>query len=94
MPKRYPAEFKRDVVMVARTSGLSHAQIAEDFGISEHSVQRWLKQANIDDGVVEGTTTTEQDELVALRRRNRVLEQEVEILRRATAYFAKDAAPK
>jgi transposase len=84
MPKRYPPEFKRDVVMVARTSGLTHAQIAEDFGISEHSVQRWLKQADIDDGVVEGTTTTEQDELVALKRRNRVLEQEVEILRRAT----------
>jgi transposase len=94
MPKRYPPEFKRDVVHVARTSGLTHAQIAEDFGISEHSVQRWLKQANIDDGIVEGTTTSEQDELVRLKRRNRVLEQEVEILRRATAYFAKDAAPK
>jgi len=94
MPKRYPPEFKRDVVHVARTSGLTHQQIAEDFGISEHSVQRWLRQANIDDGVVEGTTTSEQDELVALKRRNRVLEQEVEILRRATAYFAKDAAPK
>jgi transposase len=94
MPKRYPPEFKRDVVAVARTSGLTHAQIAEDFGISEHSVQRWCKQADINDGVVEGTTTSEQDELVALKRRNRVLEQEVEILRRATAYFAKDAAPK
>jgi len=94
MPKQYPPEFKRDVVHVARTSGLTHQQIAEDFGISEHSVQRWLRQANIDDGVVEGTTTSEQDELVALKRRNRVLEQEVEILRRATAYFAKDAAPK
>ena len=94
MPKRYPIEFKRDVVHVARNSGLTHGQIAEDFGISEHSVQRWLKQADIDDGVVEGTTTSEQDQLVALKRRNRVLEQEVEILRRATAYFAKDAAPK
>jgi transposase len=94
MPKRYPPEFKRDVVHVARTSGLTHGQIAEDFGISEHSVQRWLKQANIDDGVIEGTTTAEQDELAALKRRNRVLEQEVEVLRRATAYFAKDAAPK
>ena len=94
MPKRYPPEFKRDVVAVARTSGLTHAQIATDFGISEHSVQRWLKQADIDDGVVEGTTSSEQDELLALKRRNRVLEQEVEILRRATAYFAKDAAPK
>ena len=53
MPKRYPPEFKRDVVAVARTSGLTHAQIADDFGISEHSVQRWLKQADIDDGVVD-----------------------------------------
>ena len=86
MPKRYPPEFKRDVVAVARASGLTQDQIAEDFGISSHSVQRWVKQADIDDGVVEGTTTGEQDELVALRRRNRVLEQEVEILRRATAY--------
>ena len=94
MPKRYPPEFKRDVVDVARSSGLTHQQIAEDFGISEHSVQRWLKQANIDEGLTEGTTTTEQNELASLKRRNRVLEQEVEILRRATAYFAKDAAPK
>jgi transposase-like protein len=94
MPSKYPEEFKRDVVAVARTSGLSQDQIARDFGISTHSVQRWLKQADIDDGVVEGATSSEQQELAALKRRNRVLEQEVEILRRATAYFAKDAAPK
>ncbi len=53
-----------------------------------------VKQANIDDGQAEGGTSVEQAELVALRRRARVLEQEVEILRRATAYFAEDAAPK
>ena len=94
MPTKYPEEFKRDVVAVARTSGLSQDQIARDFGISTHSVQRWLKQADIDEGVVEGTTSSEQQELAELKRRNRVLEQEVEILRRATAYFAKDAAPK
>jgi len=94
MPKQYPPEFKRDVVHVARTSGLTQAEIARDFGIPEHAVQRWLKQADIDDGVVEGTTSDQQQELAALKRRNRVLEQEVEILRRATAYFAKDAAPK
>jgi transposase-like protein len=94
MPKNYPPEFKRDVVMVARTSGLTQAEVARAFGISEHSVQRWLKQADIDDGVTEGATTDQQAELAALKRRNRVLEQEVEILRRATAYFAKDAAPK
>ncbi len=57
-------------------------------------MQRWIRQADIDDGLVEGATSVEQAELVALRRRARVLEQEVEILRRATAYFAGDAAPK
>ena len=94
MARRFPPEFKRDVVAVARSSGLTQAQVARDFGISENSVARWVKQANIDDGQVEGATSVEQAELVALRRRARVLEQEVEILRRATAYFAKDAAPK
>ncbi len=49
-----------------------------DFGSAEHSVRRWLSQADVDDGVVESTTTSQQDELVALQRRNRVLEQEVE----------------
>jgi len=94
MPKQFPPWFRRDVVEVARSSGLTQAQVARDFGISENSVARWVKQANIDDGLVEGATSVEQAELVALRRRARVLEQEVEILRRATAYFAKDAAPK
>jgi len=94
MPKRYPPEFKRDVVTVARRSGLTQEEVARDFGISAHSVQRWVKQADIDDGVVEGRSTGDQDELVALRRRTRLLEQENEILRRAAAYFAKDALPK
>jgi transposase-like protein len=94
MPEQFPPGFRRDVVEVARSSGLTQAQVAHDFGISENTVQRWVKQANIDDGLAEGATSVEQAELVALRRRARVLEQEVEILRRATAYFAKDAAPK
>ena len=94
MPKQFPPGFKRDVVEVARSSGLTRAQVAHDFGVSENTVQRWIRQADIDDGVVDGVSTVDQAELVALRRRARVHEQEVEILRRATAYFAKDAAPK
>ena len=81
------------MVAVARTNGLTHEEIARDFGISTHSVQRWLKQADIDEGVVEGTSSGEQAELTELRRRNRRLEEENEILRRAAAYFAKDALP-
>jgi transposase len=57
-------------------------------------VRRWKRQAERDDGMKDGLTTAEQSELVQLRRRTRRLEQENEILRRATAYFAKDAAPK
>ena len=57
-------------------------------------MKRWKRQAEIDDGIVGGLTTSEQAEIVQLRRDKRRLEMEVEILRRATAYFAKDAAPK
>ncbi len=96
MPKHFPPEFKRDVVggAVARSSGLTQAQVAREFGVSENTVARWVQQANVDEGLVEGATSVEQAELVALRLRARLLEQEVEILPRATAYFAKDAAPK
>lgn len=94
MPKKYPQEFKDDVARVARRGELTLAEVAADFDVSLESVRRWKRQAEIDDGVTDGLTTAEQAEVVQLRRDKRRLEQEVEILRRATAYFAKDAAPK
>ena len=94
MPKKFPAEFKRDVVAVARRGDLKVAEVAVDFGIAEETVRRWMRQADIDDGIKDGLTTAEQDEVVRLRRANRRLEMENEILRRAAAYFAKDALPK
>lgn len=94
MPKKFPAEFKRDVVTVARRGDLSVSEVAVDFGISEESVRRWVRQADVDDGVKDGLTTSEQQELVRLRRVNRRLEMENEILRRAAAYFAKETLPK
>jgi transposase-like protein len=94
MPKRYPPEFKRDVVTVARRGDLSVNEVADDFDIAPESVRRWVRQADIDDGVKDGLTTAEQSELVQLRRRARRLEMENEILRRAAAYFARDALPK
>lgn len=69
------------------------AEVAADFDVSVESVRRWKRQAEIDDGIVDGRTTAEQSEVVQLRRDKRRLEMENEILRRATAYFAKDAAP-
>lgn len=94
MPKKFPPEFKRDVVTVARRGELTRAEVAADFDISEQSVSRWMRQADIDDGVRDGLTTTEQSEVVQLRRDKRRLEMEVEILRRATAFFARDHLPK
>lgn len=94
MPRKYPPEFKRDVVMVARRGDLSVPEVAADFGVSEESVRRWKRQADIDDGVAEGQTSTEKSEIVALRREKRRLEMENEILRRAAAYFASASLPK
>ena len=94
MPKKYPPEFKRDVVAVARRGDLTRAEVAADFDISIESVNRWMRQADVDDGIRDGLTTAEQSELVQLRRKTRRLEMENEILRRAAAYFAKDALPK
>ena len=94
MPKKFPPEFKRDVVRVARRGDLSQAEVAADFDISVESVRRWVRQADIDDGVVEGQTSSEQTELVQLRRKARPLEMENEILCRAAAYFARESLPK
>ena len=88
VPKAFPIEFRRDVVAVARKGEASLAQIAKDFGISESCLHRWVKLADIEQGARPGVTVAESTELRELRKRNRLLEQENEILRRAAAYFA------
>jgi len=94
MPKAFPPEFRRDVVAVARKGEAPLSQIARDFGISESCLHRWLKIADVDDGVRPGTTSSESAELRELRKRNKLLEQENEILRRAAAFFAREITPK
>ena len=94
MPKAFPLEFRRDVVAVARKGEAPLSQIAKDFGISESCLHRWLKLADIDDGIKPGVTASESAELRELRKRNKTLEQENEILRRAAAYFAREVPPR
>ncbi len=95
MPTPYPREFRRDVVAVARQGDQSRAQVARSFGISESCLARWLRIAEREDGG-EPVPTGRLDEVEVreLRRRNKQLEQENEILRRATAYVARDTLPK
>lgn len=71
MPKAFPVGFRRDVVAVARKVESSLAQTAKDFGISESCLHRWLKQADVEDGVRPGVTTAESAEMRELKKRNR-----------------------
>jgi transposase-like protein len=93
--KHYPQEFREDVVRVVRGRGpgVTVEQVARDFGVHPVTVQRWLRQAEVDEGAVPGTTRAEQAELRDLRRRNRLLEQENEVLRRAAAYLSQAHLP-
>jgi len=91
----YPKEFRDDVVRVARNrdDGVTIEQIAADFGVHPVTLWKWLRQADIDDGATSGKTTGESAELRELRRRNRLLEQENEVLRRAAAYLSQSNLP-
>jgi transposase len=94
MPKAFPIEFRNDVVAVARKREAPISQIAKDFGISESCLHRWLAQADVEDGVRPGVTAAESAEMRELKKRNKLLEQENEILRRAAAFFARESLPK
>jgi transposase len=95
MTKQYPEEFRDDVVKVARLHQISRRQVALDFGISAATLYQWLQKAEIKQGLRQVIVSPAQAaENRELRPRNKVLEQEVEILQRATAYFAKDNSPK
>jgi transposase-like protein len=95
VPKPYPREFRDDVVEVAqrREVGVTIRQVAEDFGISETCLQNWLRAAEVDAGRRSGTTGSESAEVRELKRRNRLLEQENEVLRRAAAYLSQSSLP-
>ena len=93
MAKPYPKEFRDDVVAVARQGQSSLKQIAKDFGISEGSLANWMKQADIEDGRRPGLNDADRAELRELKKRNRLLEQENEVLRRAAAYLSQANLP-
>jgi transposase-like protein len=99
VPKPFPKEFRRDVIAVARQGDQSIAQVARNFGVSESCLARWLKIADREDGIAGAPSSADaggdlEAENRALRKRAKQLEQENEILRRATAYFARDVLPK
>jgi len=92
MPAPHPVEFRRRAVQLARTGDKPVAVLAKDLGISESCLRNWMAQADADvaGGSAGRLTSAEKSEVAELRRRNRQLEVENEILKRAAAYFARE----
>lgn len=89
--KRYAPQFREEAVRLVKESGKSVFQIAKDLGVAYETLRRWVRQAEIDTGQREGLTTSEREELTRLRRENRILREEREILKKAAAFFAKES---
>jgi transposase len=91
MPAPHPAEFRQRAVELARIGDKPVAVLAKELRISESCLRNWMAQADADDGGESGRlTSAEKKELAELRRRNRQLEMEVDVLKRAAAYFARE----
>jgi transposase len=93
MPKTkppYPDQFRREAVGLLR-SGRTVPDVAESLGVSQQTLRNWSKQEQADRGERQDTlTSAEREELRELRKRVRRLEQERDILKRATALFARE----
>ena len=88
---RYAPEFRRQIVDLVR-SGRSIEELAKEFEPSSGAIRNWVKQADLDEGRrSDGLTTEERDELRQLRRENKRLRMEQEILKKAAAWFARES---
>ncbi len=91
--RRFTKEYKAEVVDLIRKSGKSVGAVSSELGLTETAVRRWLQRAEIDSGggPAGALTTAEREELAQLRKRVKTLEMEREILKKATAFFAKES---
>lgn len=92
--KRYSAEFKAGAVRLVLDEGRAATAVAKSLGLKPNSVQKWVQQARIDRGQGRGDqlTSDEKAELAKLRKENRELRMERELLKKAAAFFAKENA--
>jgi len=87
----FPAEFRREAVKLMRESDKPLSQLAKDLGVSEQTLRTWRRQVKIDAGERDGLTSEQQEELRRLRRENRTLQMEREVLKKAAAFFARES---
>ncbi len=92
---RYVPEFREEAVQLTKTSGKPVAALARDLGVSYETLRKWIKQPALDAGErQDGLTTGERAELRQLRRENRILQEEREILKKAAAFFATETSSR
>ena len=84
----YTQAFQTDAVELVRTSGKPIPVLAKELGLAEQTLRNWVRKASRSDTVGDALTATEREELRRLRRENRILQQEREILKKAAAFFA------
>ncbi len=90
--RSFTKAYKAEVVALIRKSGKNVGAVSRELGLTETAVRRWVEQAEIDSGGgLAGALTTEREELAQLRKRVKTLEMEREILKKATAFFAKES---
>jgi transposase len=91
-PRRtFTDEFKRDAIDLVVVENRRIADVARSLAIGDSTLGRWVQQARIDSGVRDGVTTSEREELVVLRRENKQLRMERDLLKRATVFWVKES---
>ena len=86
----YPPEFREQAVRLVRESGKKMTEVARELGVSVESLRTWVRRQEIEEGKRNGLKATEREELERLRRENRILREEREILRKAAAFFVQE----
>lgn len=88
--RKFTPEFKAEIVELCQRGDRSIGEVSRDLDLTETAVRDWVKQTDIDAGARPGLTSTEREESAELRRENRRLRGDVEVLKRETAFFAKE----